>query len=133
MCRRIHGAWDDYYNNEFEIALGLVGKPRSGKGTIASIMEKLVGANAHTALDIHKWMRTENSLAPLIGKKLGIFHDLRAKPGKAFGTAGYDPGGIDHVSAQQLLEMIAADRTTIPRKYLGAWSGNPTWKNRSPI
>jgi putative DNA primase/helicase len=116
------------YNNQFEKALGLVGKPRSGKGTIAFILEKLVGPNAHTSLDIHKWTRTENSLQPLIGKKLAIFHDLRAKPPKIFGNVGYDAGGIDHHSAQLLLEMIAADRTTIPRKYVEAWSGNPTWK-----
>jgi len=116
------------YDNQFEKGLGLIGEARSGKGTIAYIMELLVGPNAHVPLDIHKWLSTENSLEPLIGKKLGIFHDLRAKPPKAYGTVGYDAGGIDYRSAQKLLEIIAADASSFGRKYREAWRGNPTAK-----
>jgi hypothetical protein len=36
----------------------------------------------------------------MIGKKVGIFHDVRLKPGKAYGMSVYDPGGIDHQSMQ---------------------------------
>jgi putative DNA primase/helicase len=116
------------YDYQFERAAGWIGVTRSGKGTFAHIQELLVGPNGHTPLNIHKWRSTENSLEPLIGKKVGIFHDLRAKPAKAFGTVGYDPGGIDYESAQMLLQLIAADTASLPRKFKQAWKGKPTWK-----
>ena len=64
----------------------------------------------------------------MIGKKVGIFHDVRLKPGKAYGMSAYDPGGIDHQSMQMLLEFISGDCVTIPRKWLDAWIGLPKIK-----
>jgi putative DNA primase/helicase len=116
------------FDFQFEKGLGLIGVTRSGKGTIIRMMEHLAGPNGHTALDIHDWTRTENSRESLIGKKLGIFHDLRGKPETVYGRVGYDPGGISPHSAQLLLELISADETNIGRKYKQAWHGIPTAK-----
>jgi putative DNA primase/helicase len=113
------------YDNQFEKAAMWIGEPRSGRGTLARIQELLVGSNAHIPLDFHTWHRTENSRMGMVGKKVGIFHDVRLKPGKAYGMSAYDPGGMDHQSMQALLEFIAGDAQTIPRKWIEAWIGLP--------
>ena len=48
-------------DNQFEKAALWIGPPRSGRGTIASIQELLVGTNGHCSLNFHTWHRTENS------------------------------------------------------------------------
>jgi phage/plasmid-associated DNA primase len=63
----------------------------------------------------------------MVGKRVGIFHDMRLKPGQWFGDK-YDPGGIDPHSQQLLLELISGDLTEIGRKYLEAWKGLPFLK-----
>jgi hypothetical protein len=40
-------------DNQFEKAALWIGKPRSGRGTLAHIQELLVGANGYTSLNIH--------------------------------------------------------------------------------
>jgi putative DNA primase/helicase len=113
--------------NQFEKAALWVGPARSGRGTIASILEKLVGPNGHTSLNMHTW-RGENSRMGMIGKRVGIFHDVRLKPPKQYGHASFDPGGVDPHSQQLLLELISGDLTEIGRKYLEAWKGLPFLK-----
>ena len=117
-------------DNQFEKAALWIGPPRSGRGTIAYIQELLVGVNGHTSLNIHTWHRTENSRMGMIGKRVGIFHDIRLKPPKQYGYASYDAGGVDPESQQLLLELVSGDLTEIGQKYLAAWKGKPFIKFR---
>jgi putative DNA primase/helicase len=112
-------------DNQFEKAALWVGPPRSGRGTIAHIQELLVGVNGYTSLNLHTWHKTENSRMGMIGKRVGIFHDIRLRPPKQYGNVSYDPGGVDPQSQQLLLELISGDLTEIGRKYLEAWKGKP--------
>jgi putative DNA primase/helicase len=112
-------------DNQFEKAALWIGKPRSGRGTLAHIQELLVGANGHTSLNIHTWRNNENSRQGMVGKRVGIFHDMRLKPAKQFGNTSYDASGVDPQSQQLLLELISGDLTEIGRKYLDAWKGKP--------
>jgi len=111
-------------DNQFEKAALWVGPARSGRGTIAYIQELLVGMNGHTSLNIHSWHKTENSRMGIVGKRVGIFHDIRLKPGKQYGE-NYDPGGVDPESQQLLLELVSGDLSEIGRKYIEAWKGLP--------
>ena len=92
------------------------------KGTVAYILRQLAGDSAYVSLSSHDWLAGTNSKEDLIGKRVGVFPDVRFKPGKYYG-ANYDPGGIDHKSAELLLKIIGEDPLTIPRKYVGAWRG----------
>jgi putative DNA primase/helicase len=116
-------------DNQFEKAALWVGPPRSGRGTIAHIQELLVGVNGHTSLDIHTWHKSEYSRMGMIGKRVGIFHDIRLRPPRWYGQ-NLDPGGVDSHSQQLLLEFISGDFTEIGRKYLEAWKGKPFTKFR---
>jgi putative DNA primase/helicase len=111
-------------DNQFEKAALWIGPPRSGRGTIAYIQELLVGVNGYTSLNIHSWHNSENSRMGMVGKRIGIFHDIRLKPGQWYGQS-YNPGGLDPQSQQLLLELISGDLTEIGRKYLEAWKGKP--------
>ena len=96
-----YGATNDV---RFEKGALWVGEKRSGKSTLVWVQERLVGAGAYASLSFHDWMKTENSRAHLLGKKVAVFPDVRLKPARAFGMVGYDPGGLDHQSAQLLLQ-----------------------------
>jgi putative DNA primase/helicase len=111
-------------DNQFEKAALWIGPPRSGRGTIAAIEELLVGFNGHCSLNVHTWHKTENSRQGMVGKRIGIFHDIRLKPAKQYG-ANFEPGGLDPEGQQLLLELISGDLTEIGRKYLEAWKGKP--------
>ena len=111
-------------DNQFEKAVLWVGPKRSGRGTLAKIQELLVGFNGFTSLNIHTWHNNENSRMGMVGKRVGIFHDMRLKPGKHYGMV-YDAGGVDPQSQQLLLELISGDLTEIGQKYLEAWKGEP--------
>jgi putative DNA primase/helicase len=110
-------------DTRFEKGALWVGVKRSGKSTLLWLQEQLVGAGAYTSLSFHDWMKTENSRSHMIGKKIGVFPDVRLKPAKVFGTVGYDPGGIDHQSAQLLLQIIGRDTVSLGRKFKEAWLG----------
>ena len=99
-----------------------VGPKRSGKGTISHVLRQLVGDGSYVGLSFSNWVASENSRQCLIGKRVGVFADVRFKPGRAYGRS-YDPGGIGHVSAEFLLNIIGEDTVTIPRKYLAPWHG----------
>jgi putative DNA primase/helicase len=111
-------------DTRFEKGAIWVGVKRSGKTTIAWIQEQLAGPGACIDLSFHDWVSTENSHAGIIGKKVGIFSDVRLKPAKTYGSVGYDPGGIDHKSAQLLLKIIGRDKMSIKTKYAPMpWEG----------
>src|SRR5215475_10346577 len=98
-------------------------KGREGKGTLAFILERLCGSGAYASLSFHTWLKGEYSSEVLIGKKVGVFPDVRFKDGKWYGQ-NYDPGGIDHVSKEMVLKISGADNVTITRKWQSvAWQG----------
>ncbi len=106
----------------FQKGAMFIGEKRSGKGTIAHVMEHLVGGASYAGLSFANWNWGENSQQSLIGKRVGVFPDVRLPKGRAFGKS-YDPGGISHASAELLLNIIGEDTITIGRKYLGPWQG----------
>jgi len=116
------------WDNRFEKIALWVGEPRSGRGTIARVLEELVGNNHHVPLNIHNWNRGENSKEGMIGKKVGIFHDVRLKEPKQFGAAGLDPGGLTENSVQDLLEFSSGDATSMKRMYEAAQNERPEIK-----
>jgi phage/plasmid-associated DNA primase len=101
----------------------LIGKPRSGKGTILGVGEGLIGPKAYVSLDLEKWTMGENSGERLIGKKMLAFADVRLKPPKWFGQ-NFDPGGVDYKSAGWLLKITGGDPVSLGRKWNAvAWEG----------
>ena len=114
-----YGMTDD---NRFHKGALWIGKGRNGKSTLAFIQEKLVGSTAYVGLSFHSWVSTENSGQCMIGKKVGVFPDVRFKPGKWYGQ-NFDPGGIDHVSKELLLKITGGDNLSLGRKYNPVWQG----------
>ena len=102
---------------KFEKGVLWIGKRRSGKSTIAFVLKNLVGERSHIGLSFHTWLKSENSGSAMIGKKAGVFADVRLKPSVHYGRTGFDPGGIDHVSAEQLLKIIGRDTLSLGEKY----------------
>jgi putative DNA primase/helicase len=109
-------------DTRFEKGAAWIGEKRSGKSTLAWVQEKLCGSGACVSLSFHDWTKTENSHEHLIGRKVGIFSDVRLRPGKWYGQ-NYDPGGLDHDSKQLVLKITGRDRITIKRKYIAPWIG----------
>ncbi|WP_329382124.1 phage/plasmid primase, P4 family [Streptomyces sp. NBC_01351] len=87
----------------------LKGPSRSGKGTIARVMRKMVGENnlAGPALSA---LGTNFGLASLIGKPLAVISDAR--------LSGNDSGVVE-----RLLTISGEDTIDIDRKYRDAWTG----------
>ena len=118
--------WIGYCMTEetrFQKGVIFVGPKRSGKGTITHVIQRLVGARNYVGLSFDRWTSTENSQAPMIDKRVGVFADVRLKPAKTYGAVGYDAGGLSHISQGLLLNIIGEDRMTIGRKQIGAWEG----------
>jgi putative DNA primase/helicase len=92
-------------------ALLLVGPKRSGKGTIARILARLIGADNRAAPTL-AGLGEKFRIAPLIGKRDAIISDARLG-GRA------DQSAI----AEQLLSITGEDAITIDRKFLPAWTG----------
>ena len=107
---------------KFERAGMWIGEKRSGKGTIAFIQRKLIGDGAYVGLSFTSWLSNENSASCMIGKRVGVFPDVRLKPGKAYG-ASYDAGGINFPSIEMLLKITGEDTMTLGRKWIGPWHG----------
>jgi putative DNA primase/helicase len=115
-------------DTHFEKGALWIGVKRSGKTTIAWVQEQLVGAGAYASLSFHNWTRGENSRAVLLGKKVVVFPDVRLKPAKVYGLTGYDPGGLDHQSAELLLNIIGRDVVSVGVKYVPQ-----PWQGRLPV
>lgn len=112
---------------KFDKAALWYGVKRSGKSTLALIQQKLVGEKSFAALDIHNITKTENSAQILIGRKVGVFADVRMRPGKWYGGS-YDPGGLDYKVAQLILNVTGRDAVSLGRKYKDHWEGRLTVK-----
>jgi putative DNA primase/helicase len=108
---------------KFQKGAMFVGKPRSGKGTIAWVMEQLAGTSGYVSFSLNTLMRGENSQECLIGRRSGCDPDVRLRPAKSYGSVGYDGGGLEHGLVSLLLKVTGADPITIPRKYIGPWQG----------
>ena len=107
---------------KFQKGAIFVGLKRSGKSTISRVLQQLVGDRSYVSVSFSTWVSNENSAQCLIGKRVVVFPDVRFKPARHYG-ASYDPGGIDHKSAELLLNVTGEDPVTIGRKYLGSWHG----------
>jgi putative DNA primase/helicase len=116
------------YDMHFDKIAAWFGKPRAGKSTLLHIQEKLIGSRAFAPMSFHDWMRGEFSRENMIGKKVVAFSDVRLKPPRVYGSTGYDPGGLDHRSVQELLKISGRDASSLGVKYKKAWEGKPTCK-----
>jgi putative DNA primase/helicase len=115
------------WDNRFQRAFLWIGpKGREGKGTLVHVQEKLAGG-AYAPLNFSTWLKGEFSTEVLIGKKVGIFPDVRFKEAKWYGQ-NLDAGGIDHASKELLSRIIGGDGNTIARK----WNPVP-WKGVLPM
>jgi putative DNA primase/helicase len=88
----------------------VVGPPRGGKGTIARVLEQVVGLQNKVNPSLNELGR-QFGLAPLVGKRLAIISDARL--GR----------GVGQVIVERLLSISGEDAITIDRKYLSAWTG----------
>ena len=89
----------------------LVGPKRSGKGTIARVLQRLIGPHNCVAPTL-AGLGTNFGLAPLIGKQVAIISDARLS------------GRADHsVIAERLLSITGEDGVTVDRKYSFSWTG----------
>jgi len=104
----------------FQKGFLLIGKPRSGKGTILRVGEALTGS--YVSMDLDKWLADDKASEPLIGRKMIAFPDVRLKEGQWYGLR-FDPGGLSYKSVQHLLKIVAGDKITLGRKYISAWEG----------
>ncbi|WP_166145392.1 hypothetical protein [Methylosinus sp. RM1] len=93
-----------------------LGVTRSGKSTVQRLMEKLVGPRGWVSLALDKWLASEFSAHGLIGKRCAFFPDVRLKEGKMYGH-NYDPGGMEHKSAQMLLKITGEDSVSLRKMH----------------
>jgi putative DNA primase/helicase len=89
----------------------LVGPRRSGKGTIARVLARLIGTG-NTVAPTLAGIGTNFGIAPLIGKPVAIISDARLG-GRA----------DQHAIAERILSITGEDALTIDRKYSPAWTG----------
>jgi putative DNA primase/helicase len=88
----------------------MIGPPRSGRGTIARILEAMIGKGNSAASTLAS-LGTNFGLAPLIGKPLTVVGDVR------LGSAN------EHQVVERLLSISGEDLITIDRKYAKHWTG----------
>jgi putative DNA primase/helicase len=89
----------------------IVGPKRSGKGTIARVLTRVVGVDNTVAPTLAS-LGMNFGLAPLIGKRVAIISDARIG-GRA----------DQHIIAERLLSITGEDAITIDRKFRDAWTG----------
>jgi putative DNA primase/helicase len=89
----------------------LIGPPRSGRGTVARIIRRLVGAENVAGPRLSAFA-SNFGLEPLIGKALAIIGDARV-------SGRSDTAAI----AEALLSISGEDFLTIDRKHRPAWEG----------
>jgi putative DNA primase/helicase len=94
--------------------LGLFGPPRSGKGTLARMLQELAGV-ANTVGPTMAQLAAQFGMQPLPGKTLAVISDARLAKGKRM--------MVNHVAVERLLAATGEDRITIDRKYKAPWTG----------
>lgn len=103
----------------------VIGPPRSGKGTIAHVIESLIG-RANVASPTLTSLAGEFGRQPLIGKSVALISDARF-------SGGRDQGAV----VELLLSISGEDSQSINRKNREAWQGRLTTRfvimsNESP-
>lgn len=88
----------------------LIGPPRSGKGTITRVLQKLVGEGSYCSPTL-SGLGTQFGSEPLIGKRLAVIADARL-------STRVDPSAV----AERLLSISGEDVQTIDRKHRSAWT-----------
>jgi putative DNA primase/helicase len=91
--------------------LGLIGPPRSGKGTIARLLTELLGTTSVAGPTMHSLGETFG-LEPLITKPLAIISDVRIGRNTSVSTI-----------VERTLSISGEDVMTVPRKHNKAWHG----------
>lgn len=83
--------------------LALIGPRRSGKGTIAWVLEQLLGGRAHVDHPAMARLAEPFGLAPMLGKRLAVIGDARL-------------GRSDAAIVEKLLMISGEDPVTVNRK-----------------
>jgi putative DNA primase/helicase len=92
-------------------AFMLIGPKRSGKGTIARILEAVIGPYNCISPTLSS-LGTAFGLQPFLGKRLATISDARIS------------GKTDtSIVAERVLAITGEDSVTVDRKYLGPWTG----------
>jgi len=86
-----------------------MGKPRSGKGTLARVLEQFIGRNNVAGFHL-KSLDNELGLEELIDKRLAVVGDARLD-------------GRSHKAVSRLLSISGQDKMTINRKNEKKWHG----------
>lgn len=96
-----------------EKIMALIGPKRAGKGTIATIMQALVGELNYAGPQLSTFGNTSDFvLEGLIGKLSAVIDDARM-------SSKSDPAVI----AERLLSISGQGRVSVNRKYLSPWTG----------
>ena len=98
-------------DTKLQIAVIIIGPPRSGKGTIGRVLGALVGTH-NTVSPTLSSLASHFGRASLIGKRMALIGD--AKVGR-----DTDPVAI----AEHILGITGEDVVSIPRKYQADWTG----------
>ncbi|WP_109507219.1 phage/plasmid primase, P4 family [Nocardioides speluncae] len=91
--------------------LMIVGPKRSGKGTIARVLQGLVGRGNHIGPTMAS-LSTNFGLESWLGKPLAVISDARL-------GSRHDP----HVVVERLLSISGEDALTVDRKHRQGWTG----------
>jgi len=99
---------------KYQKALGLIGPPRSGKGTIGRVLKGLLGSTGYVAIGLQT-LGEDFGMANLIGKKLALVPDVKLDR----------RANITRIM-ERLLTIIGEDDQTINRKNEKYWQGKLT-------
>jgi len=99
---------------KYQKALGLIGPPRSGKGTIGRVLKGLLGTTGYVAISLQT-LGEDFGMANLIGKKLALVPDVKLDR----------RANITRIM-ERLLTTIGEDDQTINRKNEKYWQGKLT-------
>jgi len=99
---------------KYQKALGLIGPPRSGKGTIGRVLKGLLGNTGYVAIGLQT-LGEDFGMANLIGKKLALVPDVKLDR----------RANITRIM-ERLLTTIGEDDQTINRKNEKYWQGKLT-------
>jgi putative DNA primase/helicase len=98
-------------DTSYQKAFLLVGPKRSGKGTIARVLTKLLGA-ANVCGPTLSSLAQNFGMSPMIGKRLAIISDARLG------------GKADHqIVVERILAVTGEDSLDIDRKFRDPWTG----------
>ena len=101
-------------DTRYQKMLVIVGPPRSGKGTIVRILQRLLGAPNICSPTLTA-LATQFGRQVFIGKTAAIFPDAKI-------SGRMDTAAI----VESLLSISGEDQQTIPRKNIGDWTGSLT-------